>query len=198
MKKSLLLIAMFALLITSCTVEKRHYTDGYHVEWHNKAGKNKKVDYKEESTATATQQTNQQQEAVAVVTEQSAPAQQVENVPVVSSEKLNVEKESISREEKQALRQSIREHKAMARSISRETRNDSEVLGATNFSNSQISEASEPDKVLLIILAILIPPLALYLYEGEWTNRVLLNLILSILCWIPGLIHALVIIIGDK
>ena len=57
----------------------------------------------------------------------------------------------------------------------------------------------EVDEVLIIILAIVLPPLGLYFYEGEtWTKRCTVNLILTLLCGLPGMIHALVIILGKK
>jgi uncharacterized membrane protein YqaE (UPF0057 family) len=56
----------------------------------------------------------------------------------------------------------------------------------------------ETDTILLVILALLLPPLAVYLYEGAWTGRCTLNLILTLLCGIPGVIHALIVILGNK
>lgn len=54
-------------------------------------------------------------------------------------------------------------------------------------------------QLLLIILAFFLPPLAVYLYEGNnWTSRCTLNLVLTILCGIPGIIHALIIILGGR
>ncbi len=62
---------------------------------------------------------------------------------------------------------------------------------------------AEDDETLLIILGIVIPPLALYLYEGKvWTNRVTLNLVIWVLTWwffgLAGIIHALHIILNKK
>ncbi len=50
--------------------------------------------------------------------------------------------------------------------------------------------------VLLVILALLLPPLAVYLYEGAWTKRCTINLILTLLCLIPGVIHALIVVLS--
>jgi uncharacterized membrane protein YqaE (UPF0057 family) len=54
----------------------------------------------------------------------------------------------------------------------------------------------DTDTLLLIILCFLIPPLAVFLFEGSWTSRCTLNLILTLLCGIPGVIHALIVILG--
>lgn len=57
---------------------------------------------------------------------------------------------------------------------------------------------SDTNTLLLVILAILLPPLAVYLYEGEINTRFWISLILTLLFWLPGIIYALVIILGKK
>jgi uncharacterized membrane protein YqaE (UPF0057 family) len=52
--------------------------------------------------------------------------------------------------------------------------------------------------LLLVILAILLPPLAVYLHEGTINNRFWISLILTLLFWIPGVIYALIVILGDE
>jgi len=50
------------------------------------------------------------------------------------------------------------------------------------------------DEVLLVILAILLPPLAVYMLEGL-TDYFWIDLILTILGWLPGVIFALYLIL---
>lgn len=56
---------------------------------------------------------------------------------------------------------------------------------------------ADTDTLLLVVLAILLPPLAVYLYEGEINNRFWISLILTLLGWLPGIIYALVVILGQ-
>lgn len=49
-------------------------------------------------------------------------------------------------------------------------------------------------KLLLVIIAILLPPLAVGLKEGIGLHLIL-NIVLCILFWIPGLLHALYIVL---
>lgn len=49
--------------------------------------------------------------------------------------------------------------------------------------------------LLLVILAILLPPLAVYLKEGEINSRFWISLILTLLFWVPGVIFALLIVL---
>jgi len=56
--------------------------------------------------------------------------------------------------------------------------------------------AADETLILLVILAILLPPLAVYLYEDEINTRFWISLLLTILFWLPGVIYALVLILG--
>lgn len=58
--------------------------------------------------------------------------------------------------------------------------------------NPDISE----NTVLLAILSILLPPLAVYLHQGEVNNKFWLSLVLTLLGWLPGIIYALVVVLG--
>lgn len=54
------------------------------------------------------------------------------------------------------------------------------------------------DMVLLVILAILLPPLAVYLHQGEINNKFWISVLLTLLFWLPGVIYALIVILGDE
>lgn len=51
--------------------------------------------------------------------------------------------------------------------------------------------------LLLVILAILLPPLAVYLHQGEINSKFWISLILTLLFWLPGVIYALIVILGN-
>jgi uncharacterized membrane protein YqaE (UPF0057 family) len=46
------------------------------------------------------------------------------------------------------------------------------------------------NKVLLIIAAILLPPLAVFMKKGAGQDLII-NIVLCIFFWVPGIIHAL-------
>lgn len=48
---------------------------------------------------------------------------------------------------------------------------------------------------LQVLFAILIPPLGVYLHEGEINKRFWIDLLLTILFFIPGMIYALVVVL---
>lgn len=53
---------------------------------------------------------------------------------------------------------------------------------------------ADDDTVLLAILAILLPPLAVYLKENEINSKFWISLILTLLFWIPGVVYALLVV----
>lgn len=66
------------------------------------------------------------------------------------------------------------------------------------FKNAKKSGAEPSEStLLLVILAILLPPLAVYLYEGEINTRFWISLLLTLLFWLPGIIYALILILGE-
>lgn len=57
--------------------------------------------------------------------------------------------------------------------------------------------AAETNTLLLVILAILLPPLAVYLHQGEINKKFWISLLLTLLFWLPGVIYALIVILGN-
>ena len=58
--------------------------------------------------------------------------------------------------------------------------------------------ASNVDTVVLVILAILLPPLAVYLHQGEINTKFWIALLLTLLFFLPGVIYALIVVLGDE
>jgi uncharacterized membrane protein YqaE (UPF0057 family) len=56
-----------------------------------------------------------------------------------------------------------------------------------------MSDASS-NKLLLVIIAILLPPLAVGLKRGVG-GALILNIVLCLLFWLPGLLHALYVVL---
>ena len=55
-------------------------------------------------------------------------------------------------------------------------------------------KASETETWVLVLLAILLPPLAVYLHQGEINSKFWISLLLTLLFWIPGVIYAFIVI----
>jgi uncharacterized membrane protein YqaE (UPF0057 family) len=183
-------LALIAMALASCSVEKRVHRNGYHVEWWGskqkieKANANTEMAVVEEPIEISTPEI-----AVAEVVETPAVEAKETISPIVNQEvKAEVAQAPKARVTKREIRRAASEFKA-SNSINYQN------TGAINFGDKS---SSEPSRGLLIFLCFFIPTLAVYLYEGDFTNRVIVNLILTLLCGIPGVIHALIIIIGEK
>jgi uncharacterized membrane protein YqaE (UPF0057 family) len=51
------------------------------------------------------------------------------------------------------------------------------------------------NKVLQVIVSLFIPPLAVYMKNGKIDNAFWINVVLTILGWVPGVLHALYVIL---
>lgn len=113
-------------------------------------------------------------------------------------------------EEKESLVLSKKEQRQMVRQLRKKLKNmsaeDREALREQAKARLEAqkanpapvgSGASGADPVLLVILAILLPPLAVYLYEGDTTNKFWISLLLTLLFFLPGIIYALLVIFGE-
>ena len=66
-----------------------------------------------------------------------------------------------------------------------------------NFkAEKKAGNAPSTNQVLLIVLAIILPPLAVYLHEGVINNKFWLDLLLTLLFFLPGIIYALIVVLG--
>ena len=65
------------------------------------------------------------------------------------------------------------------------------------FKKQKRNGEGSDNKVLLIILAILLPPLAVYLHQGEINSKFWISLLLTLLFFIPGVIYALLVVTGE-
>ncbi len=64
------------------------------------------------------------------------------------------------------------------------------------FKANQAAGRAEDDRtILLVILAILLPPLAVYLHENAINTKFWISLVLTLLFWIPVVIYELLVVL---
>lgn len=73
-----------------------------------------------------------------------------------------------------------------------------EVKKQLNLFKENKAKGMEADEktILLVILAIILPPLAVYLHQGAINTKFWISLLLTLLFWVPGVIYALMVIFG--
>lgn len=80
------------------------------------------------------------------------------------------------------------EKKEIRQSIKAEIRNFQKAKKA--------GRAADTNTLLLVLISLILPPLAVYLHQGEINSKFWISLLLSLLLWIPGVIYALLVVLG--
>jgi uncharacterized membrane protein YqaE (UPF0057 family) len=108
-----------------------------------------------------------------------------------------------------AVKAAIEEFKSLSRKEKKlKLRELKKELAVLKASREQGYEA-DTNTILLVILAILLPPLAVYLHQGEINTKFWIALILWLLGWaiagpwswfglLPAIIYALIVILGNQ
>jgi uncharacterized membrane protein YqaE (UPF0057 family) len=185
MKKVILPLLGVLFFLSSCEIQKRHFLDGYYV--------NRNHNSIENSGSQSKNNSNKVGELVVVnAVEQTQQAPKVEEQAIVNSyQAISFSKATTKPAKKTAqLFKSKNQAEAAVNPVVKSGNNGIKTENKTNSTGGD-----KPDQVVLIILAIFIPPLAVYLYEGSWTKRCTVNLILTLLCGLPGMIHALIVVL---
>ncbi len=77
------------------------------------------------------------------------------------------------------------------------TTKSEQQIQQNNFSGHHQTKLSADNNTLLyVILSIIIPPLAVGLFDNGLTTRFWIDLILTLLFFIPGVIYALIVVLG--
>lgn len=121
-------------------------------------------------------------------------AQAVVRVSPVQTENSNTstaaENRKMSKKQLREARKEARKERRMKRKAMRQ-----EIKQAIRSWKKE--NASDTDTLLLVIIAILLPPLAMAIYDGI-SNRFWISLLLTLLFYLPGLIYTLVVILGER
>jgi uncharacterized membrane protein YqaE (UPF0057 family) len=117
-----------------------------------------------------------------------SPAVAASSLPVASSSTTEPDPAAIKAAKEEFLSLSRKEKKARIKEVKKE-------IKAYKKAKRAGAEPSD-DTVLLAILAILLPPLAVYLHQGEINNKFWISLLLTLLFWLPGVIYAFIVIFG--
>jgi uncharacterized membrane protein YqaE (UPF0057 family) len=64
------------------------------------------------------------------------------------------------------------------------------------FKEKKAAGETSTNTLLLVVLALILPPLAVYLHQGEINNKFWISLILTLLFFLPGVIYALIVVLG--
>jgi len=188
--RKIIYICLAITLIASCTVQKRVHNSGYHVQWkggYSPAEKNEfesNADEKEENSITSDVKNNEVKEILSA--NSSMKNTNEETINVSTFEKKEVENKIIKIN-----------HTTASKAKTYSTK--SNVLSkAKTLKKATKKSKKDDDTILLYILCFLIPPIAVGLATNWDEKTLIINIILTLLCGIPGIIHALIVVSDNR
>lgn len=208
-KLFLIVLIISSTILSSCSVQRRYHRDGLNISWNHysmKKDKNAKQTTEDNEVSATTQSVNNTSYEIQTFSSDNVAetdntissteftynlvpteTQAIENTMVNDALPITVPQNT---EKKQTFAK--KQTKQSTKTIMQQYTDLKKDVKSNN-------KADDDNYILYVILAFFIPPIAVFLYEGsEWTKRCTVNLLLTLLCGIPGLIHALVIILGKK
>ena len=205
MKKFTLLSLVSLLLLGACTIEKRVYRNGYNIQWHTSLKvKNQQPEQvaNEEISAVNSQQEKSMNEGKNSARVSLSTDAQISTLPVqgykinAPSQEFVVNQCSI---EKQQLAAVVQQHfvkesssKAAYHAVKVDHKKAQRLTQALN-KTSENSKDYIP-MIVLFILCFIFPPIAVGLATDWDTEIVIYNILWTLLCGFPGIIHALIIV----
>lgn len=185
-----------AVVISSCTVEKRLHNDGYHISWKHKSH----VAGKSETESVAENQVKKS-DAKGIILEKHAVAdmnqQEPAELPVAvqsTIENAAVTEKLAEKPAHKAAKTAFETEKMVTNAATQHEKGAAFTKAAVKkiAKKSMHEKAADDELILLYILCVLIPFVAVGIVTDWALKPVLISILLSILCIIPGIIHAFI------
>lgn len=178
-----ILSMLLVTFLSSCNKKQLVQKTYKDIEWY--AHGEKKINSKNENITTESQVN---EVSVSVDSEPKITPSQKSLLEKVVSEKQNTDVKS----EISTLNQEPISKKASKKAAKKEVKELKKLLKEND------SADTEMNTLLLVLIAILLPPVAVGLVKGFTSGAFFLNLILWLLFYVPGLIHALIVVLGNS
>ena len=205
MKKiALLLSATFVMILflDSCSVQKRYHRKGFTVNWNNASvnmKKNRKVVHTESIQEDAIVSNTIEKKKLKTSYETPVSMDIASTsivVPTLTNTAPSIAAQTSVKNQAVTIANTA---KAISKEDTKSTKKAAKKIIKAVKKNQK--QDAKTDTIIYLLLILLVPfgtTISMYLYEGSWTGRVTANLLLTLLCGLPGFIHALVVIFGNK
>jgi uncharacterized membrane protein YqaE (UPF0057 family) len=201
MKKLLLAVLLVGFAISSCSIEKRLHQKGFNVEWNKNLGSLKK-DKKEKQDFVSSEAV----EEIAVVNNKTTKAPSVNNNSAISVDGVTLNEsndasvfvdDNTTNEVNSEVSSVVNNTKTEKVNSSSKASSSKEVASNKTMNSSKIVKKAlknGPSTGLLYVLCFFIPFLAVGLATDWDVKTVVINILWTCLCGIPGIIHAIIIV----
>jgi uncharacterized membrane protein YqaE (UPF0057 family) len=191
MKKLLFLGISISLLISSCSIQKRVHNSGFHVTWKNREHSADKNEF-------LSQTTNGVENLAKISNDDNldlAISADIENEPfvIINSPNSN-ESFSFTSSKKDKNETTVFSNQNSKSFIAKNDIKSFPKVSAIKKAVKKVNGkgSSGIDTNLLFILCFIFPVIAVGLATDWDLNKLLLCFLLSLLCWVPGIIYALI------
>jgi len=201
MKKLLLAVLVVGFAISSCSIEKRLHQKGFNVEWNKNLGSLKK-DKKEKQDYVSSEAV----EEIAVVSNKTTKAPSVNNNSAISVDGVTLNEsndasvfveDNTTNEVNSEVSSVVNNTKTEKVNSSSKASSSKEVASNKTMNSTKIVKKAlknGPSTGLLYVLCFFIPWVAVGLATDWDVKTVVINLLWTCLCGIPGIIHAIIIV----
>jgi uncharacterized membrane protein YqaE (UPF0057 family) len=201
MKKLLLAVLVVGFTISSCSIEKRLHQKGFNVEWNKNLGSLKK-DKKEKQDFVSSEAV----EEIAVVNNKTTKAPSVNNNSAISVDGVTLNEsndasvfveDNTTNEVNSEVSSVVNNTKTEKVNSSSKASSSKEVASNKTMNSTKIVKKAlknGPSTGLLYVLCFFIPFLAVGLATDWDVKTVVINILWTFLCGIPGIIHAIIIV----
>jgi len=201
MKKLLLAVLVVGFTISSCSIEKRLHQKGFNVEWNKNLGSLKK-DKKEKQDFVSSEAV----EEIAVVNNKTTKAPSVNNNSAISVDGVTLNEsndasvfveDNTTNEVNSEVSSVVNNTKTEKVNSSSKASSSKEVASNKTMNSTKIVKKAlknGPSTGLLYVLCFFIPWVAVGLATDWDVKTVVINLLWTCLCGIPGIIHAIIIV----
>lgn len=193
MLRNFLFLLFSVALLSSCTIEKRKYFSGYHVEWHTSLKKadqstNKFVDEKESELASNNNIQKKEFNADALISKDKKELAEW-TPPVIHSPTLTFSKKAEKQIAPTTKVSSVYSAYTVENRIAYRIIQKAMMKQQSNDDNTDLYIF-----IAIILLAILLPPCSVFLHQGCCNSFFWYTVDLTLLGWIPGIVYAFIII----
>ena len=205
MKKLLLAILVVGFAISSCSIERRLHQKGFHVEW-NKNLSSLKKDKKEKQDYVSSEAL----EEIAIVSPKTTKSPSVNSNSAISVDGVSINESieapvfvednttnEVNSQESSVLNNTKTEKVKMSIIASKASSSKKMTSENKTMASSKLVKKALKDDVpvgLLYVLCFFIPWLAVGFATNWDVKTVVINILWTFLCGIPGIIHAIIIV----
>ena len=179
------LAVMALFLFNSCSMEKRVYSSGYHIDWKSNSQTAKKSNERKDASVEAIKQIETaqietfNQEVAPSISNNDEYAAIGNSIVVPNTTKFNLAQKAKSTNQNTATTKAVT-------SVSKKS--EFAKIGKNN------SKPTEVPLALLYVLCIFFPFVAVGIVTDWDIKTVVINLLWTLLCGIPGIIHAFIVV----